>query len=477
MGLTALNNPLSQDIEDIVRAPAYPDTNSSSMSYEVILHTEEKDLDHRDGVVVSGIRTHRNYVNLVSDYIEITLMILHGTYIYDVHEFLENLEVTLYKTRQFKPQGRPVVVAERYKAVYLLEHNSSNPTTSTATRELLNQNPPLAVTLQLLDRSAEATRIKTTQGSFSSSTNKTNKDMSVKSFLWGIIGSHLDRITIAGNKAFDVIDIEEPNNKEQLRSLVIPSETRILDLADYIQNKSDGVYNSGIGVFMQRFSRTPTQSEKLYSVYSIYDSSKYHTAPVKAIFYAPPTSSLSINDKTFTYEDGILRAVVNHISNLDDVAESILMSKGSGYKRGINPGIMAENPFEITDEGPKFRQEDSTVAVVYKDRADGLHYAPKVSNTTNPYKASSDLMSKMGMYVTIKANNLDIDYIYPAMACKISYIDGANQLIELYGVIHKVDMVEEQQNLDMTRLFTSSDVNLSSAMEITVFVTEGSQHA
>ena len=475
MGITALNNPLSQDIEDVIRVPERPDLYASSMMYEVVLHTEDKDLDHRDGVVVSGIRTFRDYVNMVTDYIEITLMVLKGTYIYDIHTYLENMEVTLYKTRQFKPGGKPIVTVERYKAVYLLERNSNIPSVSTATRELLNQDLPLALTLQLIDRSAEAARIKTIQGSFSPATNPLNVDMSVKYFLWALLGGHISRISVGGRTAFDAIDVEEPDNKEQLRHIVLPTETRVIDVPLYIQNKSDGVYNAGIGVFMQRFATTPLNLKKLFAIYSLYDSAKYHKEPIKAIFYAPPTSSLSMNDKTFTYEDGILRCVVNAITNMDDVAESIVMSKGSGFRRGINPVTMAENPITVTPDGPVFDKEEKTVSVVYKTRSDGLHYAPKASNISNPFTLSTELMSKTGMYVVLKMNNLDLDYIYPAMPCKITYIDGSNQLIELYGVIHKVEMIEEQQNLDMTRLFKEPEVNLSSVTEITIFVTEGSQ--
>lgn len=468
MSLTSGQSVLSQDVADITSKPK--NSYTSGFLSEIKLHTVEKDLDYRDGVACTDIRIYRDYTENVSDYIEITLTCLLGTYVYDIYPFLDNIELTLYLTRQEQINNKPVRINERFKAVYLLEKNANIPTISRQTREDLNQNLPIAITLQLIDRSAETTRIKTVQGSFDAVINPKNKDMSAGAFLKSLISEHTGKILIDNKACVDKVDIEPVDNKEKLKSITIPSNTRLVELPEYIQTKSSGVYNAGIGNYIQRFGSSKGESAKVFFVYSLYNPEKYHKSEHKIIFYAPPTSNDSLADCTYKYSDKVLRVVTQALTKISDTKDSLVMSTGGGY-RAANAKSFTKKPVEMTPSGPKFKKTGLVTEIVHKERPDGLNFAPGKGVSSNHFALNSAILAKSGQYVKLRVTNLDMDFIFPGAPCKIVY-EGKNRVAEeLYGVLHRAVIILSQPAMNLTHVFTSSSITLNSQIDLDVFVT------
>jgi ribosomal protein L2 len=76
------NSQLSPDIEDIIANPK--DVYKPIFSFETKLHTDEKDLDYTDGIVLIDIHIVRDYVDNISDYIEVKLSIPVGTMVHNI---------------------------------------------------------------------------------------------------------------------------------------------------------------------------------------------------------------------------------------------------------------------------------------------------------------------------------------------------------------------------------------------------------
>lgn len=470
MGINSITNSLIADIADIAERPK-DDDYSSEFIYEARIHTKDKNLGNSEGVILSSVLIHRDYVNFISDYMEVTFSCMLGTFIHDIYEFVSNLEVTLYKVRQLKPGKKEVVIKERFKAVYLLERNYNIPTNNTADRDTLNQGLPVALVLQLVNRSAEVIRIKKIQGSFGSDVTK-NPDMKVGGFLKSLTSTTLDELKVEGKKAIDKLDIEEVSNKGSLRSITIPTGTLLVDLVDYLQFRSDGVYNAGTGIYIQPYSTKLDTNDKVYFIYSLYDSNKYHKALRKAIFYSPPTSSLTMHEVTYKNEDGILRAIVASTNKLDDAKEAILISEGGGFSMGVDASSVMNRPVDVSDAGPVYLEETYNVNMIYKEREDGVDFAPDRDTANNIFVNASELMAKTGIYVVLKATNLDVDFFYPGMPCKIVFEDKKGERSELLGVIHKISAMLEHPNFNLAHSFNSSRIKLNSSMEIVIYVTQ-----
>ena len=426
---------LSQDIMDIKKK--HPDTYNPEYRVSVKLHTEEKDLDHTDLVSMAGMVVVRDYTNNIADYIEVSLSIPLGTFLFDVYPYLDNIEVTLHNEKQLYKDKKPYIVTERYKAVYLAEKNSSIPVNITQSKATLNDRPPSVIVLQLLDRSSETIRIKTTQGNFHKVINPNNKDMSPKAFLKSVIAEETNKILIENNPSLDSIDIEEPSTKEEIKSLVIPSNTRIIELAEVLQNKSVGLYNAGVGSYIQRFGKDVYTFEKSLFVYSLYDPKKYKDSEYKLIFYSPIVNSHSTEGTTYTYEDKILRILPHSISNILDNKETKVMSTGSGF-RTSNANSYMKKPIEITESGPVFKRNQLNTEVAFGGRKDGLNFAPRKSVSGNIFKHTSEILKNQGTYINVTVTNLDIDFIKPGHPCLINHENKEHSIDEVYGVVHQL---------------------------------------
>lgn len=466
---TSALSPLRQDIDDIIRQPM---TNfKTGFRYEVKLHTVDKDLDVSDGIVPVAFRIVRDYIGSCGDYIEVDLTCPFGTYLYDVYPYLNNIELSVYTERQYHPNGLPTVVTERYKAVYLIEKNQKLPTIAQGNKSDLNQRLPIALTLQLIDRSVETLRIKTLHGNFDRAINRSNKDMSPGGFLRSIISEHANKVLIENRPAIDRLEIEPPDNTEPLKSVTIGSNTRLVEVPEQVQTKNGGVYNGGIGNYIQRYSADGLSSSKVFSVYSLYNTTKYPSAVHKTLFYVPSTTPESILDRTYRHSDGVLKLLAHTATRIDDTKEAPLMSTGSGYRVSSAASYM-KKPVELTPSGPKFKKTGLNTEIVGLERDDGLNFAPNKGITYNLHQLSSEVLAKQGKYISLMVSNLDPDFIIPGGKCKISYEDKHGQVAELYGVIHRVYIGIGQQVVNLSGQLAGEDIHLYTKVTFEVFVNE-----
>lgn len=464
--LTTEQSQLYPDISDIVKA--HDVKYNAAFTIETKLHTVDKDLDSTDGLVLNGITIIRDYVNHISDYIEIQLSVQLGTYIYDIYKYLDNIEVTLITHKQKHKDKKPFITKERYKAVFLMEKNDKIPTQVNQSKEDLNQNLPIVITLQLLDRSVETLRIKTTQGNFDSKLNPKNKDMSPKAFLKSIISEEANKILIENKPALDNISIEEPDQKDQLKAITIPSYTRIVELPEYLQEKNIGVYNAGIGNYIQIFGTDHYTYKKTFFIYSLFDASKYDKAEYKIIFYNPTSSSISLTDITYKNEDKILKVIPYTMSKINDDKGTNTASTGSGF-RISNANSYMKKPIEMKEDGPVFKRDGLNTEITYKDRKDNLNFAPNRSVSGNQFSLTSEILRNAGAYITLDVGNLDHDFIFPAAACKIMYEDNENKVKEIKGVIHKAIINYSSSSMNMPMNYNSRIVALTSHTTLQIF--------
>ena len=460
------NSLLYPDIRDIVKNP--DEKYNPIFNFEAKLHTVDKDLDYRDGIVLVDIYILRNYVENISDYIEVKVSIPVGTFLYDIYDYLDNIEFTIITTKQLYRNGEPLTVVERFKAVYLLEKNMAVPNTISQSKEDLNNQMPLVVTLQLLDRSVETIRIKTTQGNFDKGVNG-NKDMSISAFFKSLISEQCNKILIENKPALDGFDIEEPDNKDKLKSVTIPSFTRIIELPEMIQEKNIGVYNGGIGCYVQKFGTDPYNYKKNMFIYSLYNADKYKDAEYKLMIFSPLTSSHSSGENTYKYKDKILKVLPHGISKINDNKETSVMSSGSGFRMS-NANSYMKKPVDMTPDGPKFKRNELSSEVIFKDRADGLNFAPNKSVSGNQFKLTADLLKKNGNYVTVEISNMDHDFIYPAAKCKILYENKEQSITEVFGVVHLAIITYSNPNANPIMNHTNKTVSLTAHASLQVFI-------
>jgi len=458
---------LYPDIRDILKNPV--EEYDPIFNFESKLHTVDKDLDYTDGISLVDVYILRNYVENISDYIEIRISVPPGTFLYDVYDNLDNIEFTMITSKQMRKDGRPITVTERYKAVYLLEKNMAIPNTISQTKEDLNNQMPLVITLQLLDRSVETLRVKTTQGNFDMSINK-NKDMSIATFMRSVISEQSNKILIENKPILSGIDIEKTDNTDNLKAVTLNSGTRVIEIPEILQEKNIGVYNGGIGCYVQKFGTDNYTFKKNMFIYSLYNASKYADAEFKLMIFAPISSSHSIGENTYKYKDKTLKVLSYNVPKISDNKETLVMSSGSGF-RVSNANSYMRKPVDMTIDGPRFSRNELSSEIVFKDRKDGLNFAPNKGVVSNQFKLTSNLLKKNGSYVIVEVSNMDHDFIYPAAKCKILYENKERTITEVYGIVHTAIITYSNPKLNVVMNRNSRTVSFTTHAALQVFIT------
>lgn len=441
---------LSSDISEITKT----DKNIFHRPYVnifPIIHTEKKDLFGNDGIFIEEIIEYRDYANNFSDYIEIKLKVYQGTFYYDIYPYLDNIEITITKDKFFCNKNEPITESEKYKAYFLLDKNPIVNQNITASRSDLNSLTPLTLTLQLLDRSAETIRIKTIQGHFDKSVTK-NKSLKIADTLKSIYSEQCNKILIDNKPSIERIEIEEPDNKEEFNSLIIPSYTQLINLVSYIQNNVIGVYNSDIGLYLQNY-----KNKKTLFIYSLYDKFKFDKTDNKIIIYIPSDMSFSTHEKTYNFSNNILRIISNPNSSIQDSLDTISVSEGTGI-RLANASSYMRKPVEITPKGPSFRKSNLNTEISLYERKDGLNFARKPSNeiTYNIFAQISKLKKSRVANIRLVWSNSYSNMIYPGAGCKLIF-ESKSKVQEITGVIHKV--ITKYENKSTTPLVNLNKAN------------------
>lgn len=444
---------------------------------KTVLHTKTKDLQVWDGVWIADRETNRDYLKDMSDYMEISLFIRPGTFVHDVYPSADNLELTLTVIKQHRINGRSSYTEETFKAIYLHDVNKDLDTKTTAPRETLDKNPPYIVTFQLVDKGAMALRTVEVQGVFTIKDSETNKNLSPDDLLKSITDQKTKGLKASGKDIVDKITIEKTDNKEPKETIVVPTGTKLIGLADYIQNKQGGLYRAGVNNYLQNYSLGMGQKvDKTFFTYPLFDSTRYHRTESVAMFYVSTSGAYNSSSCNYLYRNRLLRVFTNPVKNLADPKGNVLRNMGDGFKsasaESVNLGAM-----EVKDDGPHYKRTQTYTEVVAKQQEDGLPNAPDIGISGNHFRASSEIFSRSGRYVQLLVDNIDPDFVYPCMPCMITMEVGDGVIREYYGVIHNVVAKFEYNNYDGLAEKEKEWHGLFTKVLFTIFITNLSGEA
>ena len=384
----------------------------------LVIHTEGEDLDWEDRVYIKEVQIYRDYVDNIADEIKIQVVIPLGTFIYDLYDYLDNIEITVKTKKQYFyslgafGKGKPVQTTDRYKAVFLKDMNTAIPTNKDYAKEDLNQRLPVIATFQLIDRSVEAIRIKTVGGSFGNSYPGT------KTLMQNVFSRETNNILVDGRPPLDLIDIKTEDNS-RLDAITLPSFTPLIGLPDYLQNKATGVYNAGLGCYIQKYSKDYNTYQKGLWVYPLYDPDRNNSA-FEYFIYCPNSTAATNTYPSHVFDGNVLRVVAQKLSVIEDDKESDVMSQGSGF-RVADASKMMSAPFTIHKDGPIFERNKLNTEVIYKERKDGVNYAVNKGTYFNNLAMTSEIMKRQATFATVELSNFDHDILVPGRVGRLIY--------------------------------------------------------
>jgi hypothetical protein len=422
-------SPIWKDVKSII----FSDTPNTKYSYRGMLHTSDYDVKI---FKIKLIQKSRHYMTRVADHTVVVFTMTLADYIFKLTPFKDNLEFSLKRIKinsdSLQQNTGGVILTERFKAVYMPKHNKNYAGTDTSflSYDVLS-NELVDVYLELHNRSFELLRTKTVPGIVLQ--NKSQQDI-IESILQG----ESDKVRIDGKSSIDAVDIVEPDNPDLRQHTVLPNFTRLTDLPTYLQEKSGGVYGSGIGTYFQVY-----EGKRTWFVYPLYDSRRFKKSKKKAIFYIVPSQKLTGASKLHKKDGDTLYVVCSAEKEYKDNADVPFMNEGVGFRMTDARAFM-KKPVDISTGEPISKRTQLHHEVSIKDRKDGnnVTYIAKNEISDNPFVEFSKLAARNMSVVQIKWENADYDLIYPGMPCKyVAVVD--NKLVELFGTILQVDIIEE----------------------------------
>lgn len=406
---------LDLEINDIIQ-----NTNplTDTVTYSIIIHTDERDIPI---LFSNSIDIRSNYNRDICDYVLVTFHIPAGDFIKDVYPKRDNLELTIVETSTVDNSSNKT----RYKLA--LVNNTGNVSGSMytkLTKEQLNEKEMFKVEGQCFLREIEVARGLYAAGVFKSGT--VDKVM-LSEFYNGFSG-----LKVEGSNINLQCNIAKPNNDLTYNHIMIPTGIKLLDIADYLQNRSYGVYNGAIGAYFTKRNKANT----MY-VYPLYDKERYDSVTQKLNIYYANTSKLNFIENTYKKDGDIVKIIAGSNIKSYDTGENEFIDTGDGVVMS-DPMLLTRRNAIITDNDITVSKQSQLTAAKIKERKDGMSQQVYLGNEPNLYRYRS-IVNKQAMAVyQLEWKFPNIDLLYPGMPTCFIYEDETAGIVKLKGVLQTV---------------------------------------
>lgn len=425
-------------------------------AYSAKIHTDKDDVEVYK---ILNLDIERNYHDNIGDNIILECVIPFGKYLKTIYPKRHNLECTITKQQLLEAgiaasnlSGNEI---ERFKMVLIPGHNPepSGSEYNGVDEHTLNHTKIATLKAQLLNRSIEPLRIKTTGGIF--------KNVKQKDILESILLGESKNILIDGKPSIDGVDVVEPNNNEKVKHVVIPHGTHVTSIPTYFQEQLNGIYNGGIGTYLQSVN-----GKRIWFVYPLYDFTRFDQNVKKMIIYVVPKNRFPMVERTYRQQGDIVYLAASNEKSYTDSGEANLMNAGGGFRMSDARSFM-KKPVQITKNGPMAVRSRLNFEVAAKARKDGLNYAPLADSviSSNPFVEFSKVMRRSGGHVNLNWVNSNPSLIYPGMPCKYIFLDKNNVLVEKRGVILNAHSIVQLDGDNMSATTHRTTTNLSLFIE------------
>ena len=365
-----------------------------------------------------------NYEANFGDELIIETIVLMGDYIKIIYPNRSKLDITIFKEPLIEigeaERLNDFKESERFKAVPILE---GLPTFEGSDLDIhnkfsLNLQTPLTISFQLFNRSLEKLRTVTVGGVYRKVLNEevVKATLTIESL----------KVRVGGVPSILAVDVVPSDNLVKREHTIIPQGVKLLSLSTYVQEKCNGIYNYGIGTYLQR---------KVWYVYPLFNTKRFNEAPIKAIIYKIPKNKLHGVERTYRVDGKTIHILATSSSNFEDDANTNFMNEGNGVRLADAKQFM-NKPNKTFDNKTVINRKTLNNEVVYGAKEDGLNVMFNSFDVIgdNMFLEKTRIAARDGSIVTFAWDNANPKYLIPGMMMKIVYMDN-DVMQELTGVL------------------------------------------
>lgn len=410
------NSSLQQEIANITAGGSNP----VSAHWKCRIETPNGDILP---IKVLSMDIERKYTENFTDNTILSVVLGMGTFTHSVYPYKDNLFVLLSRhpmSEKGEDLDNASIMTRRYKAILLTDSSEAlkNTVPTTNEKESGDRTNIFQVDLQLLDEAVEQIRLMSTGGTYVN----TVPGNTVRHIVTELSKS----LEVSDEEAIYGVDMVAPDNQVPREHLVIPHGTKVYDLPAYVQDMGGGIYNAGLGFYLQNGT---------WYLYPELATDRFDQAPrTLTIINVPPNRYSSI-EKTYRRTDNqFVVLATGDVSHLDG-RNTMQLNFGTGT-RYTDPNRVLDGFGDTKGNRTTITRGENNSEYQVNAREDGLVNAPVSSDaiTANPFSQASRLARRQGSYVQMVWENSDPDGIYPGMPVKFMYLSN-DEVMTLVGSV------------------------------------------
>ena len=383
---------------------------------EVIIKNKVKDFQI-DEKFLEFIEFDRDYMRNKTDFIRLGFQCYGGDFIKDIYNERNNLEVILNYTNIFyNKENKPerITVSRTYKAIIIgSDGGSANPQYTKTTPDTLNKGSMTIVTLQLVDRIYEVLR------PIPIELQRRHATMT------DVLRTHVpqvisDKEVMIEDEPIElIVDVVPSHNLEEYDNIRYEQEDgkdveRLLRFGNFLQ-ETYGVYNSGLGSFIQHY-----KDKDILFYYPFCDITRYNKEKDKLEIYIPTSDHISKGEKTFIRDGDVLKIIVDP-SNIEDWnnGDKTLLEKGNAVG-GLDPNLaLSGMGYSGGASVISNSTENLMTASAVRNLEDGNNTTLFVGSEGNLYKHRSNIIINSLIIFNFVWQFSNPDEIFPGMPVKV----------------------------------------------------------
>lgn len=393
---------------------------------------------------VTRLDIHSDFENNYRDDIAITLLVPLGTMLDKIAPYQDDLMIKLTEKISDSYDFRET----EYKA-YLMEDmpNDIERASDPAYRDMntsnmvSNVNVTFSLTLPIVEY-IDAIH-----------TGTVVRQVPPFSVLKVLFDKHLSELNLSQDDVIKSITMVEPSNYEPREQIVIPHNTRLVDLPTILQNEMGGIYSAGLGFYLSRRS---------LHFWPLYDVERNEEMKSRLHVYIPSSKHSTIIDSTFKKEGGLVSILASGKPRIVDDTLGQTYAQGDSVR--YLDGTKAFSPMGDVKDGVINSQRASRnveASLVNTGKRVGSVSGTSGHITSNIYKEMSKKAKLDGIYLIVQWRYSNHYLITPGMITNVYMFDG-NDTREIPGIVMSITTKYEleQAGINNPTLLPSSVVTV-----------------
>ena len=377
-----------------------------------------------DPLKVLSVDFIRDYIEQYADEVYIELAIGAGTYSHLVYPYKDDITITLFKEPIGQVNNETNVEEETLSFPYRVTVLKTNSMvlegkvrygSNVQTGDLMDI---LYVKFQLTDPLVERLRMESVGGIF--------PDTSCADLLSFLLTDINQKLQLDEENKIEGVDFFEPTLKEKQKQIVLPHATRFVEAPDFLQSKVGGIYNAGLGFYLQK---------KHWYVYPLYDLTRFDKSLKTLTLVNVPKNRMPGAEVTYRTTGNQVIALITGATKFRDDSESQILNEGNGV-RFLDARKLMDGFSETSKNRTTILRANNNNEFVAEQRKTGLNnvHASPVRITSNNFVELSRLAQRAGAPFQCVWENSNPDLLYPGMPVKYMYVVNG-EVKEALGVL------------------------------------------